>query len=64
MKDLRNVLAAASAAGLSLPVTELVTRQYESIEQRLPTADHAAALLALEQMNPESRLGDAADRFS
>ena len=64
LKDLRNVLAAAQAAGMSLPVTELVTRQYESIEQSLPTADHAAALLALEQMNPGSRLGDAADRFS
>ncbi len=63
LKDLRNVLAAAGAAGLSLPVTELVTRQYETIEGRLPTADHAAALLALEQMNPGLRLGDAADQL-
>ncbi|MCD2514697.1 NAD(P)-dependent oxidoreductase [Massilia sp. G4R7] len=63
LKDLRNVLAAAQAAGLSLPVTELVTRQYASIEQRLPTADHAAALLALEQMNPGLRLGDREDRL-
>jgi len=64
LKDLRNVLAAAQAAGLSLPVTELVTRQYESIERVLPTADHSAALLALEQMNPGLRLGDSADRLS
>lgn len=63
LKDLRNVLAAAGAAGVSLPVTELVTRQYETIEGRLPTADHAAALLALEQMNPGLRLGDAADQL-
>lgn len=63
LKDLRNVLAAAEAAGLTLPVTELVTRQYETIEGSLPTADHAAALLALERMNPESRLGDAADQL-
>lgn len=63
LKDLRNVLAAAEAAGLSLPVTELVTRQYETIEGSLPTADHAAALLALEQMNPGLRLGSAPDQL-
>ncbi|VXC38514.1 2-hydroxy-3-oxopropionate reductase [Massilia sp. 9I] len=63
LKDLRNVLAAAQAAGLTLPVTELVTRQYETIEEALPTADHAAALLALEQMNPGLRLGSAPDQL-
>lgn len=63
LKDLRNVLAAAEAAGLTLPVTELVTRQYETIENALPTADHAAALLALEQMNPGIRLGNSADQL-
>jgi 3-hydroxyisobutyrate dehydrogenase-like beta-hydroxyacid dehydrogenase len=62
-KDLRNALAAAGAAGLTLPVTELVTRQYETIEAALPTADHAAALLALEQMNPGIRLGSSADQL-
>jgi 3-hydroxyisobutyrate dehydrogenase-like beta-hydroxyacid dehydrogenase len=63
LKDLRNVLAAAGAVGLTLPVTELVTRQYETIESTLPTADHAAALLALEQMNPGSRLGSEPDQL-
>lgn len=63
LKDLRNVLAAAAAAGLTLPVTELVTRQYETIEEALPTADHAAALLALEQMNPGLRLGSLKDQL-
>ena len=63
MKDLRNALAAAEAAGLTLPVTELVTRQYETIEHALPTADHAAALLALEWMNPGLRLGSAPDQI-
>ncbi len=63
LKDLRNVLAAAEAAGLTLPVAELVTQQYETIESTLPTADHAAALLALEQMNPGLRLGEAADQL-
>lgn len=63
LKDLRNVLAAAEATGLTLPVTELVTRQYETIEAVLPTADHAAALLALEQMNPGIRLGSEPDQL-
>ncbi len=63
LKDLRNVLAAALAAGLNLPVAELVTRQYERIEHSLSTADHSAALLALEQMNPGLRLGDAPDQL-
>jgi len=63
LKDLRNVLAAAEAAGLSLPVTELATRQYGTIEAALPTADHAAALLALEQMNPGLRLGSEPDQL-
>ena len=63
LKDLRNVLAAAEAAGLTLPVTELVTRQYETIEGALPTADHAAALLALEQTNPGLRLGSLKDQL-
>ena len=63
LKDLRNVLAAAEGAGLSLPVTELVTQRYETIENALPSADHAAALLALEKLNPGIRLGDAADQL-
>jgi 3-hydroxyisobutyrate dehydrogenase-like beta-hydroxyacid dehydrogenase len=63
LKDLRNVLAAARAAGLTLPVTALVTRQYETIAEALPAADHAAALLALEQLNPGLRLGSGADRL-
>jgi 3-hydroxyisobutyrate dehydrogenase-like beta-hydroxyacid dehydrogenase len=61
LKDQRNILAAAAEAGVSLPVTELVTRQYETIEAALPSADHSAALIALERMNPGKRLGHAAD---
>jgi 2-hydroxy-3-oxopropionate reductase len=63
LKDLRNVLAAAGAAGLTLPVAELVTRQYETIEHSLPTADHSAALLALEQINSGLRLGTSEDQL-
>lgn len=63
LKDLHNVLAAAGSAGLALPVTELVTRQYETIAADLPQADHAAALIALERLNPGQRLGEAPDRL-
>jgi 2-hydroxy-3-oxopropionate reductase len=61
LKDQRNILSAAGAVGVTLPVTELVTRQYESIEKDLPSADHSAALIALERMNPGQRLGSKAD---
>jgi len=61
LKDQRNILAAAGAAGVRLPVTELVTRQFETIEAALPSADHSAALIALERMNPGKRVGDATD---
>jgi 2-hydroxy-3-oxopropionate reductase len=63
LKDQRNILAAARAAGVTLPVTELVTRQYETIGLALPAADHSAALIALERMNPGKRVGDAADKL-
>lgn len=63
IKDQRNVLAAAAAAGVRLPLTDLVTRQYETIERELAGADHAAALLALERMNPGKRLGQDPDRL-
>jgi 2-hydroxy-3-oxopropionate reductase len=61
LKDQRNILAAAAEAGVTLPVTSLVTRQYETIAVALPSADHSAALIALERMNPGKRVGDAAD---
>jgi 3-hydroxyisobutyrate dehydrogenase-like beta-hydroxyacid dehydrogenase len=63
IKDQRNVLAAAAAAGVQLPLTDLVTRQYETIERELAGADHAAALLALERMNPGKRLGTGVDQL-
>ena len=63
LKDQRNILAAASGAGVTLPVTELVTRQFESIAGDIPSADHAAGLIALERMNPGKRLGTAPDRM-
>jgi 2-hydroxy-3-oxopropionate reductase len=63
LKDQRNILATAASAGVTLPVTDLVTRQYETIEGDLPHADHAAALIALERLNPGKRVGAAADQL-
>jgi 2-hydroxy-3-oxopropionate reductase len=62
-KDLENVLIAAANAGLRLPVTELVTENYQSVLQRAPQADQSAVLLALEQDNPGQRLGKLADQL-
>jgi 2-hydroxy-3-oxopropionate reductase len=62
-KDMHNILAAASAAGVTLPVTALVTAHYEAIVEQYAGADHSAALLALEASNPGQRLGDGADHM-
>ncbi len=63
LKDQQNILAAAQAAGLQLPITQLVTERYQSLVQSVPQADHAAGLLGLEALNPGVRLGDAPDRL-
>lgn len=62
-KDLENVLAAAAASGVTLPVTELVTQSYRSILNDVPNADQSAALIALERLNPGKRLGTAPDQL-
>jgi 2-hydroxy-3-oxopropionate reductase len=61
LKDMHNVLAAAAEAGLVLPLTSAAARSYESIEGELGGADHAAALLALERINPGQRVGSGPD---
>ena len=60
-KDMDNVLQAAAATGLHLPVSELVATLYCGIMDNLANADQAAALLALERQNPGKRLGSAPD---
>ena len=60
-KDMDNILSAATVAGLQLPLTELVAQHYHSILASLPHADHAAALIALERINPGKRVGTAPD---
>jgi 3-hydroxyisobutyrate dehydrogenase-like beta-hydroxyacid dehydrogenase len=62
-KDLENVLIAAAAARVQLPVTELVTERYRSILHSMPKADQSAALLALEQLNAGVRVGLHADQL-
>jgi 2-hydroxy-3-oxopropionate reductase len=48
---------------VALPVTSLVTERYESIRDAYPQADHSAALLALEKLNPGQRVGAAPDKL-
>ncbi len=62
-KDMENILIAAKEAGLQLPVTALVTDLYRSILDKLPNADQSAAVIALEQINPGKRVGEAQDKF-
>lgn len=62
-KDMENILAAAAAAGIKLPVAELVTAHYHSILDALPHADQSAALLALERINPGKRVGNGEDQL-
>ncbi|WP_229256881.1 NAD(P)-dependent oxidoreductase [Duganella lactea] len=64
LKDQRNILAAAEAAGIVLPLTALVTARYITLAQTMPQADHAAALIGLEQLNPGQRVGAAPDQLS
>lgn len=62
-KDLENVLIAATAAGVRLPVTELLTHAYRSIVDVVPNADQSAALLALGQLNPGKRVRNGPDKL-
>lgn len=60
-KDLENVLGAAHAAGLQLPIAELITASYRAILADLPHADQSAILLGLERLNSGKRVGTGAD---
>jgi len=63
LKDQHNILAAAAAAGVVLPVTSVVTERYEAVRDVYPQADHSAALLGLEALNPGQRVGGTADKL-
>lgn len=62
-KDMHNILSLASDVQVTLPVTALVSANYQSILDTVPCADQSAILLALEQHNPGLRLGTAPDRL-
>ncbi|MDB5761448.1 MAG: NAD(P)-dependent oxidoreductase [Herminiimonas sp.] len=63
VKDMENILIAAAAADVHLPLTELVNKCFCSILQDLPNADQSAALLALERLNPGKRVGNGVDKL-
>lgn len=62
-KDMDNILAAAEANSLQLPIAELVALLYHVILPTCPSADQSAALLALEQRNPGHRVGAKPDQL-
>lgn len=62
-KDMDNVLAAARAVGLHLPLGELVTQAYHDLLPQFANADQSAALLGLEQKNLGQRLGLQANQL-
>ena len=63
IKDMENVLNAAEAAEITLPVAKLVTENYQMLQKSAPHADQSAILLALEKMNNRIRLGDTVDKL-
>ena len=64
LKDLENILHAAEAASIRLPVTALVADNFRCLVTTHPTADHSAILIELEQTNPGQRVGGAENKFS
>jgi 2-hydroxy-3-oxopropionate reductase len=62
-KDMDNILLAAAAAQLELPLAQLVTEHYRSLLSSVPQADQSAVLLALERMNPGKRVGSDKDQL-
>ena len=62
-KDHVNIMAAAEDAGLQLPLTALVADLFDGLLATHDSADQAAALLALEELNKGIRLGEKPDQF-
>lgn len=62
-KDHANIMSAAQDAGLTLPLTALVAELFGGLLETHAEADQAAALLALEKLNHDIRLGSKPDQF-
>ena len=56
-KDMENILAAAAASNISLPLAQMITNHYQSLIESSPLADQSAILLAVEKLNHGTRLG-------
>lgn len=65
VKDQDNILAAARAAQLQLPLSEKVTELYKSlVAHGHGECDHSALLLELERINAPARVGVAPDKLA
>ena len=64
LKDLENILHAAQAASINLPVTALVADNFRHLVSTHSAADHSAILIELEQHNPGQRVGSAENKFT
>jgi 2-hydroxy-3-oxopropionate reductase len=62
-KDMENILAAADESNISLPLAQLITKNYQSLIESSPLADQSAILLAVEKMNQGTRLGSSENKL-
>jgi 3-hydroxyisobutyrate dehydrogenase-like beta-hydroxyacid dehydrogenase len=62
-KDMENILAAAADSGVSLPLAQMITKNYQSLINTSPLADQSAILLAVEKMNQGARLGSSENKL-
>lgn len=62
-KDMENILAAAAAARISLPLAQMITNHYQSLIESTPLADQSAILLAVEKINLGTKLGSSENKL-
>jgi 2-hydroxy-3-oxopropionate reductase len=62
-KDMENILIAAAESGVSLPLAQLITKNYQSLIDKSPLADQSAILLAVEKMNQGTKLGSSENKL-